>query len=129
MITTTVEDETVPPARDLPRIFSNHARCASCQSTAIRVHFCPSCPKASGGHMHRECRCGAIWMERFAAHAPIDLNLDDAAFVAICQHCRSRLSHVQAMQPRCCRQPAVGYHDTREPCALCTVEREPGEEG
>jgi len=23
----------------------------------------------------------------------------------------------------------VGYHDTREPCTLCALEREPGEEG
>lgn len=128
MITTTVEDSTPLPARNLPRIFSNHTRCASCQSTAIRVHFCPGCSQVAGGHLHRECRCGTMWMERFAAHAPVDINLDDPAYVAICQHCRSRLNHLQAMQPRCCRQPEVGYHDTREPCQLCSAERHAAQE-
>jgi len=31
--------------------------------------------------------------------------------------------------PRYCRTPEVSSHDTREPCELCTLEREPGAEG
>lgn len=129
MISTTPGHTTATPARDLPRVFSKYTRCAACRSSAIRVHYCPGCPQVSGSHFHRLCRCGATWLERSAAHAGIDINLDDAAFVAICQHCRTRMDHIQVMDPRCCRTPEVGYHDTREPCALCAVEREPGEEG
>lgn len=109
MITSTVEDSAAPPARDLPRIFSNYTRCASCRAAyEIRVHYCPGCPQASGSHFHRFCHCGATWLERSAAHAGIDLNLDNPAFVAVCQHFRSRMDHIQAMQPRCCRTPEVG---------------------
>lgn len=81
------------------------------------------------GLVQRVVRRGATWLGRSAAHAPVDISLDNAAFVAICQHCRTRMNHIEAMQPKCCRTPEVGYHDTRDPCALCVVEREPGEEG
>ena len=73
----------------------------------------------AGSHFHRECRCGAAWMERSAGHAGVDINLDNPAFVPICQHCRARHTHLSCMQPRCCRMPEVSYHDVREPCELC----------
>ena len=89
----------------------------------------PRLPAGLWESFHRFCGCGAIWLERSAAHAPIDISLDNPVFVAICQHCRTRMDHLQVMHPKCCRTPEVGYHDTREPCPLCTSEREPGEEG
>jgi hypothetical protein len=104
----------------LPRLFSNHTRCASCRRTSeIRVHYCPGCAEVSGDHFHRICRCGATWLERSAGHAGVDISLDDPVFVAICQHCRTRFPNEKAMAPRCCRTPEIRYHDTREPCELC----------
>ena len=118
-------------AATLPLVFSNYTRCATCQrSGLIRVHYCPGgCPaKITGEHFHRLCPCGAEWLERSAGHGG-SVDLDDPKFVAICQHCRTRMDHVQAMAPTCCRRAEVSYHDTREPCVLCGDEREPGVEG
>ena len=130
MITTASSAHDAPSARSLPRLFSNSTRCESCRRTSeIRVHYCPGCPEVSGDHFHRICRCGATWLERAAGHAHVDISLDDPAFVAICQHCRTRIPNEKVMNLRCCRTPEVSYHDTREPCELCTLEREPGAEG
>jgi len=48
MISTTADDRTGLAAHDLPRIFSNYTRRASCGGTAIRVHYCPGCPQVFG---------------------------------------------------------------------------------
>ena len=118
MIATTGPIPGAPSARSLPRLFSNHTRCASCRRTSeIRVHYCPGCREVSGEHFHRWCRCGATWAERSAGHGFVDL--DNPAQVLLCQHCRSRIPNAKAMNPRSCRTPEVSYHDTREPCDLC----------
>ena len=57
---------------------------------------------------------GAAQLARSAALASIEICLDKTAFVAVCQHCRARMDHLQAMQPRCCRAPEVGYRDTEQ---------------
>jgi hypothetical protein len=117
-------------ARTLAAIFSNYTRCPECRrSTLIRIHYEPGCPRASGPHFHRLCPCGHEWMERSAGHAPIDMKVGDPRFVVICQHCRRRMSDLEAGNPTCCQRPEVSYHDTREPCDLCDLEREPGAEG
>ena len=69
--------------------------------------------------MHRVCRCGAMWLERSAGHAHVDISLDDPAIVAICQHCRTRIPNEKTLNPQCCRTPEVSYHDTHNPCDLC----------
>jgi hypothetical protein len=130
MITTASPTQDSPSARTLPRLFSNFTRCANCRGTSeIRVNYCPGCATVSGDHFHRVCRCGAAWLERSAGHAGVDISLDEPALVLICQHCRTRMNHIKAMTPKCCRTPEVSYHDTREACELCTGEREPGAEG
>jgi len=110
-------------ARNLPLVFSNYTRCASCRATyEIRVVYCPGCAFIAGSHFHRECRCGATWMERSAGHAGVDISLDNPAFVPICQPCQARHTHLSCMQPKCCQQPEVSYHDVRAPCELCASE-------
>jgi len=54
------------------------------------------------------------------------ISLDNPRYVAICQHCRTRHTHLSSMQPACCSRPEVDYHDVTDPCDLCTDAREPG---
>jgi hypothetical protein len=107
-----------PSTRNLPRLFSNRTRCASCRRVSeIRVHYSPGCAEVSGDHVHRWCPCGATWLERSAGHGLVDLN--NPSHVLLCQNCRTRIPTEKAMNPRCCRQPEVGSHATRDPCELC----------
>jgi hypothetical protein len=48
----------------------------------------------------------------------VTISLDDPRYVPICQHCRARHTNVSCMQPTCCSQPEVSYHDVRV-CCLC----------
>lgn len=128
---TDADDPDRIDARTLHLVFSNFTRCATChRSDRIRVHYCPGgcTKKITGSHFHRLCPCGAEWLERSAGHGGF-VDLDNPAFVAICQHCRTRMNHVQALAPTSCRLAELSYHDTREPCDLCIEEREPGAEG
>jgi hypothetical protein len=53
-----IDAATLPP-------FRNGVRCPTCRRVwAIRVHYCPGCPKIAGAHFHRLCPCGAMWDER-----------------------------------------------------------------
>jgi hypothetical protein len=119
MITTTAPTDEAPSTRTLPRIFSKHPRCEQCRRTSeIRVHYCPGCAEVSSEHFHRHCPCGATWLERSAGHGGF-ADLDNPAFVLICQHCRSRIPKEKTQNPRCCRTPEISYHDLREPCEIC----------
>lgn len=117
-------------ARTLPRVFTNDTRCEQCQSPRVRVHYDPGCREIGGAHFHRLCEgCGHTWAERTTAGHGGFVDLSNPAFVLVCQSCGSRVPEADATAPRCCRRPEVSYHDSREPCVLCSEEREPGMEG
>ena len=87
-------------ARNRPLVFLNHTRCAFCRATyKIQVRYYPGCPLVDWTtSTESACAVRSGWSS--AGHASVDLNLDNAAFVAVCQHCRARHTLDAASAPK-----------------------------